>query len=289
MHWVVLTLAGAWLDALYYAAIKRFVTAGEIPLLSAGSLLWAAVLLGGFSLLRGLPDPGPLLLPAAAISGVINAAAALLYYHALSRTDLSLAQPMLCYTPLFLVVTSYLILGEFPSLAGLVGIGLVVSGSYILASPGRRDAGEMEGGGRRSGVILMLIVAVLFSIAANMDKLVVLNSDTSSGTTLILLIAGAVILTAWGIRPPGRSGEPTIRVPPVLPLVIIGSALALAVVLINTALQLAIVPYVISLKRTSILFAILIGGGLFHEPHMGRRLLAGGLMVAGVSVLYLVG
>lgn len=288
MHWALLTLAGAWLDALYYAAIKRFVTAGEIPLLSAGSLLWAAVLLGGFSLLRGLPDPGPLLLPAAAISGVINAAAALLYYHALSRTDLSLAQPMLCYTPLFLVVTSYLILGEFPSLAGLVGIGLVVSGSFILASPGRRDAGEMEGGAR-SGVILMLIVAVLFSIAANMDKLVVLNSDTSSGTTLVLLIAGAVILTAWGIRPPGRAGEPTIRAPPLLPLLIIGSFLAAAVVLINTALQLAIVPYVISLKRTSILFAIILGGGLFHEQHMGRRLLAGGLMVAGISVLYLVG
>jgi len=288
MDWAILTLAGAWLDAVYYAAIKRFVTPDGIPLLSAGSLLWAAVLLGTFSLLRGLPDPGPLLFPAAATSGVINAAAALLYYHALSRTDLSLAQPMLCYTPLFLIVTSYLILGEFPSPAGLVGIGLVVSGSYILASPGRRDAEGVEGGDR-FGVLLMLIVAVLFSIAANMDKLVVLNSDTSSGTTLVLLVAGAVILTAWGIRPPDRAKEAGIRAPPLLPLLIIGSILAAAVVLINTALQLAIVPYVITLKRTSILFAIILGGGLFHEQHMWRRLLAGSLMVAGICCLYIVG
>ena len=45
--------------------------------------------------------------------------------------------------------------------------------------------------------------------------------------------------------------------------------------------------YMIAVKRTSLLFGILYGAMLFGEAHLGRHLLAGTLMVAGVAAIAL--
>jgi drug/metabolite transporter (DMT)-like permease len=45
--------------------------------------------------------------------------------------------------------------------------------------------------------------------------------------------------------------------------------------------------YMIAAKRTSLLFGMLYGAMLFGERHLGRHLLAGALMVAGVATISL--
>src|SRR3989338_6919368 len=56
----------------------------------------------------------------------------ILYIKAIRESQLSLVAPIISFTPVFLVATSFLIIGELPSLSGLAGILLVASGAYIL-------------------------------------------------------------------------------------------------------------------------------------------------------------
>ena len=58
--------------------------------------------------------------------------ALLLYMKAIKVSPLSLTLPFLSLTPVFLIGTSYIILGERPDRSGFIGIVLVVIGAYLL-------------------------------------------------------------------------------------------------------------------------------------------------------------
>ena len=83
-----------------------------------------------FLLFYSLPRPDGQLLLALLVSGSINVIAVLLYFKAIKFGELSHVLPMLTFSPLFLLITSPLIVGEFPKLSGLIGIVMIVSGSY---------------------------------------------------------------------------------------------------------------------------------------------------------------
>jgi len=53
------------------------------------------------------------------------------------------------------------------------------------------------------------------------------------------------------------------------------------------ALALVETAYMISVKRVSILFGILLGAMFFAERHLARNLLAGAMMVSGVALIAL--
>ena len=63
--------------------------------------------------------------------------ALLIFFKALKKLDLSLAIPLLSFTPIFMLLSSFILLGEFPSLLGILGMILVVSGIYVLNLPAR--------------------------------------------------------------------------------------------------------------------------------------------------------
>jgi drug/metabolite transporter (DMT)-like permease len=51
------------------------------------------------------------------------------------------------------------------------------------------------------------------------------------------------------------------------------------------ALESVAVPYMISVKRTSMVFSVLYGWAFFHEPHIRQRLAACACMLAGAAVI----
>ena len=66
---------------------------------------------------------------------------------------------------------------------------------------------------------------------------------------------------------------------------IIGALMSIMVVTHFLAIARVEVAYMISVKRSSLLFALLCGALLFQERHLGRHLAAGILMVTGVSMI----
>jgi drug/metabolite transporter (DMT)-like permease len=285
--WALFALTGAVADAGYYALVKRSLARTDQFLLAAGTFLATSFLLLCISLLHGLPQTGPGLLPAILVTGTLNIIASILTFRALQSTDLSLAVPMKAFTLVFLIGTSFVLLGELPAPLGILGILLIVAGSYVMNAGGtRRLRDPLLRLAADRGIRLMMVVALLFSITLPFDKEVVMNSDPFFGSALVMGYIGTAMLVVawWRGSLPGRVDTETLR-----SFLLIGAVLVVDAVAINTAFTMQIVPYVIAIKRLAILFAVLFGGILFREEHLRVRGIGATVLLAGALLILLEG
>lgn len=305
MFWALLAGIAACTNAAYYIANKRFLRTLDPNLLAASGFLFTSFFLFLITLTRGIPALGPQFLMATLATVFLNVIATTLTFRALASSDISLAIPMISFTPLFLLVTAALLLGEYPSVIGLLGILIIVAGSYVLntAAEHERLTDPFRNMISHPGVLAMLVVAFLFAVAINFDKMVVQNSDPFFGSATVFLMLGlsfAIIALVARVRLAGsnrmsaasggagdgrQSGIPG----PVLPLIgagiIIGLLLMTESVMINIAYLTQIVPYIISIKRMSIILIVLYGTIVFKEKEIVRRLSGACLMVLGAILI----
>lgn len=167
----------------------------------------------------------------------------------------------------------------------MAGILLIVFGAFcIQMSPGRFRPSAPWDSARWTGILTMLGVAFLYSLSLPFDKAVVLASDTVFGSALVNLYIGgafagiALVRGSWRRVPPGAAVSATLA----LGLVLVGETIA-----INFAYTLQIVPYVIAVKRLSILFSVLVGGLVFREEGIRYRVLGALIMLGGVALIIL--
>ena len=146
----------------------------------------------------GIPHLGSSYIIALISGELLNVVTITLYMRAIKVSDLSITVPLVAFTPLFLLVTSPLMLGEFPAPLGIAGIFLIVLGSYLLniRSISKGFFGPIKALLKEKGAKLMLFVAFLFSITSNIDKIGVQNSSPifwafSINRSKILRIFGA--------------------------------------------------------------------------------------------------
>jgi drug/metabolite transporter (DMT)-like permease len=282
MLWVALVLFAAILDAGYYALVKQFLPSLADEVLAAATFLPASALLLLVSLVHGIPPAGPALLPSVLATGTLNIIAALLVFYALRRTALSLSVPLITFTLVFLMGTSWLVLGEVPTPAGALGILLIVAGSLVMHVPAAR-ARRFQGEERR-GILAMLAVAFLYSLALPFDNAVFLASDPVFGSSLVcLFIGGAFLALALWRGSLGKASRPAA----LRACLLLGPVLTLEAMAINLAYTQQIVPFVIAVKRLSILFAVLFGGLVFREGEMGFRITGACVMIGGAGLIVL--
>jgi drug/metabolite transporter (DMT)-like permease len=285
MLWAIFAFGGAVLDAGYYALAKRFLASIADEVLAAGAFLATSALLFLVSLARGAPAISPALIQPVLITGTINIIAAALVFLALRKTDLSLAVPLITFTLVFLAGTSFLVLGEVPTVAGMAGILLILLGAFcIQASPGGARPLSPAGTARWKGAGIMLLVAFLYSLSLPFDKAVVLASDAVSGSAVVNLFIGG----AFGAIAIARGSWRQALLSRALSAgLLLGLVLAGETIAINLAYMEQIVPYVIAVKRLSILFSVLVGGILFREGGLRWRIPGALVMLGGVALIVL--
>jgi drug/metabolite transporter (DMT)-like permease len=305
MFWAVLSAIGACADAAYYIVNKRFLRSLEPDLLAAAGFLVGGVCLLAIALARGIPATGPDFLLAVGVDCILNIIGTTLAFRALRSTDLSLAVPMLAFTPLFLIGTAAVILHEIPSAIGVLGIIVIAAGSYVL-NAAQGHTGLMDpfrAMVRDPGVFSMLVVAFLYAVVINFDKMVVTNSDTVFGSGIVFSLLGAAFLGIFLLKQfigrfRGRIASEA-AADPATPratgtwrdlaaaALIVGIFLTIETVAINQAYLQQIVPYVSAIKRTSILITVVYGTLVFREKELLRRISGAGLMVLGVILILL--
>jgi drug/metabolite transporter (DMT)-like permease len=125
-------------------------------------------------------------------SSVINFVTSIMMFYALNYAPLSITTPFLSITPIFLLLTGYLILGEKPVLMESVGVIIVGIASYLLLiDEDRTSSSNMKKTEEentettvnleflsdsvrrihRKGMLLMIGVAVLWSLSSIFDKI----------------------------------------------------------------------------------------------------------------------
>lgn len=288
MLWFWLALVTALTQALKDVCIKRCLFRMDVGLVVWVYSLSAAVFFWLDVIFSPLPLLGSQFWPMLAVGGLLGAVTFTVYGRALMRGDLSLTVPMLAFTPLFLLVTSPLTLGEFPGPGGLLGVLCVVAGSYVLNLRERRFGfwAPVRALWTNPGARLMLVVAALWSIGANFDKIGVRASSPE------LWIASVYTVTSLALLPAAfRGSRGVLGQMRIAPGLILAAGLLEAVGLLCQmhAITMTLVPYVITVKRLSVVFGVVLGALVFREPDVAHRLPGAMLMVLGVFFIAVFG
>jgi drug/metabolite transporter (DMT)-like permease len=245
-------------------------TLGQAPLL----LVWAAFEGWG----RFEPDYWA---PAAA-SVALNVVANLAFIHAFRAAPISITIPLLSLTPAFTALAAIPLLGELPTPRQDAGIALVVGGAVVVHL--RRDVALADRAAARRGALLMVLVALCWSVTPALDKLAVRAS--SAGLHGFVLCAGVAAAVLVILVARGRLGETreAARMPGTVAVALVLSALALGLQLV--AIQLVWVSLVETLKRgLGNLAALAYGRWLLGEAISRLQVAGVGLMAAGVALI----
>src|SRR5512143_3754277 len=191
--WVILSLISAFSLATSDALTKRVITQEN-----EYAIAWFRVVFALPALFIAVALSGPLPKPDGAFFAAFFAAlpleigAILPYYKALRISPLSLTLPFLSVTPVFLIVISFVLVGQGVSAMGGAGILLIGLGGYTLNLSALR-AGFLEpfrAIARERGSLFMLIIALIYGLTSALGKIGVDHSSAPFfGATYFLALA----------------------------------------------------------------------------------------------------
>lgn len=286
MTWLILGIFTAFFEAVKDVFSKQNLKKSDEYVVAWSLSFFSVIFLTPWVIYTGIPALNSQFWISLLIGGSINAVTTLLYIKAIKVSDLSLTVPLVALTPLFMLLTSPLIVGEYPKFFDYIGILLIVAGSYLLNIKEKSQGylAPFKALLNEPGPKFMLIVAFLWSITSNFDKIGVKNSSpifwlfSLFGTMTILLLP--VLLQ--------KTPNPSRKIIKQLPmLAAMGFFNAVGVLCQMQALTLTLVVQVIAIKRTSVLMGVLFGHFIFKEKDIQQRLLGAGIMILGVFFISL--
>ncbi len=288
MAWITLSLLTALMVSSHDAWVKKFFSHLSAFDMLAYPLAYSCPMFTAAALLAPMPPLDATFYINFALCLPINGLSLLFYMKAIKISPLSLTIPYLAFSPVFIIGTGFVFLGEMPDFWGVAGIVVTCLGSYILnIDPKSRSfLAPFKAVFKEPGSWIMLIVSLLFAFSAVIGKKAMLHSSPVFFTMSFFAVHNFVIvvlLLALGTVKTGNLREAPMK----------GAAAGLllffhalfhgwAVVLTKTA-------YMISMKRLSVLFSIIYGGLLFKEDNLLIRFTGAAFMVMGAVMISLKG
>jgi len=288
MSWFVLALGCAFVTACSDAVSKRIMWDNDEWLAGAVMLSIAALVLTPVFLSQDLMPVSQDLVLLIIIALPLEICAYYLFLSALRMAPISLTLPLLAFTPVLTILTSSVLLGESISLRGAAGIGLVTIGAYILNGDllNRSLIAPIQAVFVEPGCRRMLLVAFAWSVTSALGKKgILLYGAIPFGAVLVICAAIAFAVISLLRFRMGLSRQDLNRNS--VPLFLLGGLLMAGAQLTHfLSLSLAPVAYMISVKRLSLVFGVILGRLLFHEGNLGYRLTGASVMAIGVFLIY---
>ena len=285
MHWLTITLLCALSLAASDAVAKKKLPHLDIRSLTLIRLGLTGLLMAPVALQAPLPDLPVKFWLWMAVLVPLEIAAMVFYMKAIRDYPLSLTVPYLSFTPAFAILTAWLFLDETISLYGFFGIVLIIIGAWILNIPEtgkislRRILEPFKAIFRNAGSRFMLLAAIIYSLTSSGGKVVLAYMPAEQFGSFYFAAVGIAAILLFG-----KSSAQVIR-RNLLPSFYVAALMAVMVYLHFLALEQVEVAYMISVKRTSLLFGIIFGVLFFRERHLAMHLFAASLMLAGVFVI----
>ncbi len=281
MSWALLALIAAFCETGKDLATRHLLRPGVLSSRLVMGIASLITCLGAapLALLFAPPPNWPWLFLSLVSTSLVNGWAFWAYGRALARGDLSLVLPLINLSPLVLLFTGWLLLGERPTPAAVAGVLLVVAGALQLG----RGAGGAEGVWGSPGGRPMLLVAVLWGIGASIDKLGVNAAGPLLWVASFHLVVGLPLLLPALAAGEGRQLAGARRPWGWLLLIALLALIGMAVQM--EALRHTSVVHVIAIKRLSTLLGALVGVVALGEPRGSLRLSAAALMLGGAALV----
>ena len=287
MLWITLSILAALSIAARDVSIKTYQQLPPLEI-AAIELFWSLplLLLGCFWV--PVPALDQIFWWAFLLSIPINIVAYILYLYAIKLSPLSLTVPFLAFTPVFMILTGFLVLNEKINIWGGLGVGFIVLGSYILNFK-KIQYGLLKPFTallHEKGSWMMLIVALVFSFAAVIGKKAMLHSSPLYFSYYFFLVFNITILAALFITRQSslrkvlqhpRKGS------------WLGSLLMIHISFHGLAIAISTAVYMVAIKRSSILFSVLMSWLILQEEDLRYRGLGTVLMFAGMLFIGILG
>ncbi|MDL1985864.1 MAG: DMT family transporter [Deltaproteobacteria bacterium] len=288
MLWFILAIATALCVATGDALTKKFFGRFSPYDMAIASSIYSLPFLIVYIFFIPIPQLDTVFWWIACILIPLDTFAFYLYMKAIKLSPLSLSIPFLSFTPVFMILTGFIVLEEVPNSWGIIGIGFVVAGSYLLNvtqvkygyfAPFRAILKE-------PGSILMLVVAFIYSFLAVLGKKAIQHSSPLFFGFFFLAALDITTLIFFPFLEKIRWRD-ILKVP--VKGLSVGLMLFLHALFHCLAINMIEAVYMIAVKRMSILFSVVYGWILFKESDISARMLGALFMFAGVVFIILLG
>lgn len=288
MLWIILSLMTALAVAVRDISVKSYSRGLKTFEIAVLELLWSLPLFALGFLLVPVPDIKEGFWQAFFISIPLNTVPYLLYILAIRLSPISLTVPFLSFTPVFMIFTGFVILGESINIWGGIGILLIVAGSYVLNYDKTKKGffKPLAALFHEKGSWIMLIVAFLYSFAAVIGKKAIVLSSAlyfsyfffTVFNSLILLLLFIVKRESFQVVTRNKAKG-----------VWLGGLFMSHLTTHGLAIAISTAVYMIAIKRCSILISVLLGFLILKETDIKSRGLGAILMFCGALLITLFG
>ncbi|RKY12622.1 MAG: hypothetical protein DRP65_00765 [Planctomycetota bacterium] len=286
MNWILLSLLSAISVATKNVITRKLSFRTDRSVILYAKYVFASIFAVLLLLVTGIPLIEPGFYYSIFLASVIDVIASWYFIQAVASAQLARTFPLVALTPIFLVGTSFFLLGEVPSFIGLIGIIAIVCGAYMLRSESIK-VGLLEPFRlllKEKASRNMLVAAFLFSFLAVFFKKAILNSSVYFALCITQLLAMLILSAVFVKRKTIAAIYSKIKNNFGL-LFLSGFVAFIAGLTLFAAFKIGLASYVVSIKRTSILFTIILGYIFFKEDHLIRSLLIGIIMALGILLI----
>ena len=237
------------------------------------------------------------------VTAILNIGIQYWSIRALKIEDASIVVPLAATMPAWVILMSWILLGEWPTLYGRIGITLVAVGAYILNLKGSNVRLPKLLGraipdrwhstivfyfapwlrlASSKGARLALITAYLGAIAINFDKISTLASNPMIFEAGAFAFVGLFVYF-WS-KQSGRWDK--LDKSHFRSVVFgIGLTMGMSSILMATGFFYGIVPYVGTLKRTQIFWTVILAGVILGEKHIAVKTAGAFIIFVGSLLL----
>ncbi len=203
---------------------------------------------------------------------------------------ISTTLPLLSFTPVFLIFTSYVFLGELPNQYGIIGIFLIVLGALMLKGESLRHhlGHQLRGLLMRKESQIILIIAFIWSFNANLVKMASLASSVWLYLFITVLLE-AIIMNIWMGYKHRRHLKKVIKGDGHIIFIILAALItAVADAAFLYGLEQTLVAYAIAIRRAFLIIGSLaLGAFIFHEKNIKYRIGGAFIMIVGITLILL--
>lgn len=198
-------------------------------------------------------------------------------YRAVREADISTVTPVMALLPVFNIGSSFLLLGEVPSIIGFIGIMLVVFGTYLMLWQKEK--------GIPFSVPVLLMIAAMFCIAigSSLDKVSMSVSNPVFYGFMNTLGASVVFLVLMHFYKEKSSFKYMYL--KFWPLMLLGVLQAISFTASMYAFKYGPVSYVLAIRAGSYILAGLYGIFILKENLSSRKMIALVCFLVGIIFL----
>jgi len=212
------------------------------------------------------------------VKSIIGVAAFLCVMTALKNLQISNALPLLALTPGFVAIFAFFILGESLKTTEVIGLISLVTGTYILESKNLKEILFPLNVFIKSKYHRYILAAlILFTASSIMDKLLLVKMDLSPiSLTAFQHLFFAILFTVVFFSL--KKNRETFHID--FKRQDIGWIVLISVFTIGyrytqvVSISLASVALTLAVKRTSVLWATIIGGKIFNDSNLAKKTIA---------------